>query len=73
LEAEEDSHEDRSMLTLDDFIVNEERGVKCAQAAVVSEATFQTLAHAAETDECRAALSANDKQYTCYNVVGLKL
>lgn len=77
LEAEESEKgnpevEDR-MLSLDDFLVEEERGVKCAQTAIVSEAVFEELAHAAETDECRAALLAKNKQYTCYNILGPKL
>jgi hypothetical protein len=60
------------MLTSTEFIVEEDRGVICAQAAVVAEAALRELAHTAAGDisaECHAALLAPDKQYTCYNVI----
>jgi hypothetical protein len=63
----------------DDYMIEEDHGVRCAQATVVAEAALRELAHTAVHDDgattisaaCRAALLANDKQYTCYNVIKL--
>jgi hypothetical protein len=63
----------------DDYMIEEDQGVRCAQATVVAEAALRELAHTAVHDDgattisaaCRAALLANDKQYTCYNVIKL--
>jgi hypothetical protein len=60
------------LLTANEFVVEEDHGVMCAQAAVVAEAALHELAHTAAGDisaECHAALLAPDKQYTCYNVI----
>jgi hypothetical protein len=63
----------------DNYMIEEDQGVRCAQATVVAEAALRELAHTAVHDDgvttissaCRASLLAMDKQYTCYNVIKL--